>query len=149
MAENTNIKTPKKRSNLSRFFRVFFSRGFTTKICFAILVILVLCAVFAPLICKIIGFDAYQQDLFNMLKPPSKTHLLGTDNIGRDTLARLVYGARVSLLTGILSSIWAAFSHRAAWLPLSGFSSTMIGALPAYRSRSCRKVGMVSSVPHR
>ena len=94
MAENTNLKTPKKRSNTARFFRVFFSRG--------------LAAVFAPLICKWIGFDPYQQDLFNMLKPPSKTHLLGTDNIGRDTLARLVYGARVSLLTGILSSIWAA-----------------------------------------
>ena len=107
MADTTN-KTPKKRSSVSRFFRVFFSRGFTTKICFAILIILILSAVFAPLICKWIGFDAYQQDLFNMLKPPSKTHLLGTDNIGRDTLARLVYGARVSLLTGILSSIWAA-----------------------------------------
>ena len=107
MAENTN-QTPKKRSNASRFFRVFFSRGLMTKICFAVLIILILCAVFAPLICKLIGFDAYQQDLFNMLKPPSKTHLLGTDNIGRDTLARLVYGARVSLLTGVLSSIWAA-----------------------------------------
>ena len=108
MAANMQGKNPKKRSNTSRFFRVFFSRSFTTKICFAVLIILVLCAVFAPLICKLIGFDAYQQDLFNMLKPPSKTHLLGTDNIGRDTLARLVYGARVSLLTGILSSIWAA-----------------------------------------
>ena len=106
--ENKTVKTPKKRSNTARFFRVFFSRGFTTKICFAILILLILCAVFAPTICKLIGHGPYDQDLFNMLKPPSKDHPLGTDNIGRDTLARLVYGARVSLLTGILSSIWAA-----------------------------------------
>ena len=101
-------KVTKGKSSASRFFRVFFSRGFTTKLCFAILIILVLCAVFAPLICKLIGCGPYDQDLFNMLRPPSKQHLLGTDNIGRDTLARLVYGARVSLLTGILSSVWAA-----------------------------------------
>ena len=101
-------KVTKGKSGASRFFRVFFSRGFTTKLCFAILIILVLCAVFAPLICKLIGCGPYDQDLFNMLRPPSKQHLLGTDNIGRDTLARLIYGARVSLLTGILSSVWAA-----------------------------------------
>ena len=101
-------KKKKSTSGVARFFRVFFSRGFTTKLCFAILVILVLCAIFAPLICKLYGHDPYEQDLFNMLKGPSKEHWLGTDNIGRDTLARLLYGARVSLLTGVLSSIWAA-----------------------------------------
>ncbi len=108
MAELAKKKTSRKKSGVSRFFRVFFSRGITTKLCFGILVALVLCALFAPLICKLIGYGPYEQDLFNMLRGPSKEHLLGTDNIGRDTLARLVYGARVSLLTGILSSVWAA-----------------------------------------
>ena len=102
-------KTKKKAtSNVSRFFRVFFSRGIITKICFGILVLFILVALFAPLICKLIGYGPYEEDLFNMLKPPSAKHLLGTDNIGRDTLARLVYGAQVSLMTGILSSVWAA-----------------------------------------
>ena len=102
------IRKKKSTGSAARFFRVFFSRGIITKICFGILILFVLIAVFAPLICKLIGFGPYEQDLFNMLKKPSSEHLLGTDDIGRDTLARLLYGARVSLLTGILSSVWAA-----------------------------------------
>jgi len=44
-----------------------------------------------------------QPDIMSRLAPPSPGHLLGTDNIGRDLLARLVYGARISLLVSVIS----------------------------------------------
>ena len=76
--------------------------GFLTKLCFSWLVILVLTAIFADLIP---GLDDpnYQAWLFdttgNELRndTPSWNHWLGTDVNGRDILARLIYGARVSL----------------------------------------------------
>ena len=93
------------KSSVGRFFRVFFSRGWVTKLCFGIIVAFVLIAVFAPVLTQ---YSPYEQDLLSMLAGPSSEHLLGCDNIGRDTLTRLLYGARVSLVTGLLSSIWAA-----------------------------------------
>ena len=44
-----------------------------------------------------------QQDLLNTYASPSREHLLGTDELGRDTLTRLVYGARISLGIGFLA----------------------------------------------
>jgi ABC-type dipeptide/oligopeptide/nickel transport system permease subunit len=43
-------------------------------------------------------------DLHSLRQPPGKAHLLGTDSKGRDILARVVYGARISLAVGILAS---------------------------------------------
>lgn len=92
-------------SSVRRFFRVFFGRGWITILCFAIIVLFVLCAVAAPLLTP---YTPTQQNLLAMLQGPSSEHLLGTDNLGRDTLTRLLFGARISLMTGLLSSIWAA-----------------------------------------
>jgi len=64
------------------------------------LVILVVSAVFAPLIA---GIDPAVTDLRNKNEPPSAEHILGTDAIGRDVWARLVYGARVSLSVGLVA----------------------------------------------
>jgi ABC-type dipeptide/oligopeptide/nickel transport system permease subunit len=57
----------------------------------------VLLAVFAPLVAP---YDPLKQDLGNLLASPSPEHLLGTDNVGRDILARVIWGARVSLIAG-------------------------------------------------
>lgn len=100
-----SVKKVSRLAGVRRFFRVFFSRGWVTKLCFAIIIVFVLCAIFAPVLT---AYTPYEQDLLNMLKGPSAEHLLGTDSLGRDTLTRLIYGARVSLVTGLLSSIWAA-----------------------------------------
>ncbi|MBR1225008.1 MULTISPECIES: ABC transporter permease [unclassified Bradyrhizobium] len=60
---------------------------------------------------QLVPHDAFTQDLGNRLKPPfwmegtQAGHLLGTDQLGRDYLARLVYGARISLLIGIMTVI--------------------------------------------
>ena len=62
-----------------------------------VLVVAVAVAVFAPFISP---YDPLRQDLANLLAPPSASHVLGTDNIGRDILARVIWGARISLIAG-------------------------------------------------
>ncbi len=64
-----------------------------------VLVILIITAIFAPLLAP---YDPYEYDVYNRKKAPSKDHLLGTDNLGRDTLSRLIYGSRIALFIGLL-----------------------------------------------
>lgn len=60
-----------------------------------LVLIIVICAVFAPLITNA---DPYEQDLLATMLPPSWAHPFGTDDSGRDIFARVIYGARISLL---------------------------------------------------
>src|SRR4051812_18304684 len=65
-----------------------------------IVLLIVLSAVFAPLLAP---FDPYKESVIGRLKPFGwKDHPLGTDELGRDILARLLYGGRVSLLMGVV-----------------------------------------------
>lgn len=64
-----------------------------------LLVFILFCAIFAPLLAP---YDPQQQDLLNASKGFSAAHPLGTDYIGRDTLSRILYGARVSLSISFL-----------------------------------------------
>lgn len=66
---------------------------------------LVLAAVFAPLIA---GQDPLAQDLSERLAPATSKHLLGTDRMGRDNYARVVYGARITLYIVCLVVVIAA-----------------------------------------
>ncbi|KAB2657936.1 ABC transporter permease [Brucella tritici] len=66
-----------------------------------IVVVLVLTAVFAPYISP---HDPYRVDMNEQFLSPSLTHWLGTDNFGRDVLTRILYGARISLVVGIVPS---------------------------------------------
>jgi ABC-type dipeptide/oligopeptide/nickel transport system permease subunit len=63
-----------------------------------------LVALFAPLLAP---YDPFATEVRSRLQPPSPTHWLGTDQIGRDILSRVLYGARVSVLVGILSVLAA------------------------------------------
>ncbi|MEU7817006.1 ABC transporter permease [Pseudonocardia sp. NPDC049154] len=65
-----------------------------------VLVVLVLVAVFAPLIAP---HDPNAQSIADRLATPSGTHPLGTDDLGRDVLSRLLYGARASLVASVLA----------------------------------------------
>ncbi|MEQ8332670.1 ABC transporter permease [Nisaea sp.] len=58
----------------------------------------------APLVGAALGTDATSIDLFNISAPPSAAHPLGTDEIGRDLLMRLLDGGRVSLTVGIAAA---------------------------------------------
>ncbi len=65
-----------------------------------VLALAVIAAVAAPLIAP---HDPLKQNLGNALAPPGRAHLLGTDNVGRDVLSRVVWGTRVSLIAGLVS----------------------------------------------
>ncbi len=67
---------------------------FTIRICTLLLVLLFAAALFAPWLAP---HDPIKVDLMNKLEAPSSAHWLGTDQLGRDTLSRMLYGSRVSL----------------------------------------------------
>ncbi len=69
-----------------------------------ILVVLVVAAIFGPMVLH----DPYAQNLVRSLEGPSAEHWLGTDQIGRDLLSRIVVGARYSLLIGIGATLFGA-----------------------------------------
>jgi peptide/nickel transport system permease protein len=62
--------------------------------------IVVFSALLGPLVAP---YSPTQQDVRNILKAPATSHLLGTDELGRDTLTRILYGAQVSLEVGVLA----------------------------------------------
>jgi len=64
------------------------------------IVCLALVAISAPVIAP---FPPNEQDVMHRLEPPSSRHPLGTDDLGRDLLSRMVYGTRVSLLVGFVA----------------------------------------------
>jgi peptide/nickel transport system permease protein len=96
-APETGQVTP-RASEWRRFRRVFFGRGVVV-FGMVIIVLFLLAAILAPLIAP---YDPYEQDLGNALSQPSLKHLLGTDAVGRDTLSRVIYGARTSLVIGLI-----------------------------------------------
>ncbi len=66
----------------------------------AVLLSALLTAVAAPLVAP---YDPLKLDLGHALAPPGRAHLLGTDNVGRDVLSRVVWGTRISLVAGFAS----------------------------------------------
>ena len=67
-----------------------------------VILLFILAAILAPILTPY-TFDG--MDLHNRLAPPSRAHLLGTDEAGRDVLTRMLYGSRVSLLVGIVPTV--------------------------------------------
>lgn len=89
-----------------------------------IIIVFILCAIFAPYISP---HDPLATSLYDQLKPPvwyeggTGKHLLGTDDLGRDILSRLIYGARISLMVSVIS------------VSLAFFFGTLIGAIAGYK----------------
>lgn len=69
-----------------------------------IIVILIVLSLIAPLITT---FDPFEIDVVSRLKAPSAEHIFGTDSLGRDVFARVIYGTRISLIVGFSVSIIA------------------------------------------
>jgi peptide/nickel transport system permease protein len=75
-------------------------RNNTAKLGFAIIILNILVAVFAPFITS---YNPEAANLSEIVQPPSRRHLLGTDELGRDVLTRIAYGSRISLTLGTIS----------------------------------------------
>ena len=105
MSEQNKIPTPDFKeiaprvSTFRRFARVFLGRGVVV-FGLVVIVVLMITAIFAPWIAP---YDPYKQKWDNALAQPSLEHPLGTDSLGRDTLSRIIFGTRVSLLVGIIA----------------------------------------------
>jgi peptide/nickel transport system permease protein len=84
----------------------------------SILAVVVFCAVFAPFIAP---YDPIAQDYLALTEPPSPAHWLGTDDLGRDVLSRIIYGARVSLQVGLIA-VGIAVSLGVTFGLLSGYA---------------------------
>jgi oligopeptide transport system permease protein len=86
-----------------------------------VLILLVtLAAIIYPLFSK---YDFASQDMNAILQAPNSEHLLGTDELGRDVLTRLIYGARTSLMVGIFTQLIVL----AIGLPLGAISGAAGG----------------------
>ncbi len=85
--------------------RTFFARGLIVKICFLLLVVFGLMAIFASVLAP---YDPNAQDLLGVLHKPSFSHWLGQDNLGRDVLSRIIYGGRVSVAVSFMAGSLAA-----------------------------------------
>ena len=94
----------RRKQNIKQFFRVLFGRGLLSKVCFVVLLAFIVIAILCPVLTP---YDPYTNAPAEALQDPSSSHLLGTDNLGRDLLTRTMYGARISMCTGLLSSLWA------------------------------------------
>ena len=76
--------------------------GLTGKISSGVLVLILLLSIAAPVI---VPFDPDAIDLDSLRQPPSAKHLLGTDNKGRDILARILHGGRISISISLFAAL--------------------------------------------
>lgn len=67
-----------------------------------LILLMILIAVFAPVAAP---YDHLKQSLGDRLQPPSTAHWLGTDELGRDVLSRIIFGARISLTIGLVPTL--------------------------------------------
>jgi peptide/nickel transport system permease protein len=107
------------RSRRQDFLRTFFSNRlavFGT----AVMSIFILMAIFAPLLAP---YDPLQQNLTEKFAPPSRAHPLGQDELGRDILSRVIYGARISLTAGL------------AAVAIATIVGTVVGVVAGYFGR--------------
>ena len=86
------------------------------------------------------GLDGNAVDLLARLEPPSAAHPLGTDELGRDVLARLIQGGRISLAVGLAGALLAAAIGTAIGL-VAGYLGGVVDAL------LMRLTDMVISLP--
>jgi peptide/nickel transport system permease protein len=97
------------RSPLQLFWRRF-RRDKVAMAALGFIILLILVAVFAPLIVKVVGApapnvqDTTALDDFGLPAGPSSEHIFGVDQIGRDVFSRTIYGARVSLVVALIAT---------------------------------------------
>ncbi len=97
--QNVGVDVLPKASGFRRILRVMFGRKIVV-IGAVVALAFVFISIFGPFIAP---HDPYKQVLGDALQQPSRQYLLGTDAFGRDTLSRLIYGTRISLMVGVVA----------------------------------------------
>ncbi len=143
MSDATGIPSaeiaPKRRSRLADFFiRLVREKPLGTA-CGIIILILIFVAIFADVLAP---YEYTEIHLIDRLQGSSARHLLGTDQLGRDLMSRLIFGARLSLLVGL-----AATAINVVVALLIGGTSGFLGgkfdlvcrdlSMPGWLSRDC------------
>jgi ABC-type dipeptide/oligopeptide/nickel transport system permease subunit len=98
-ADTVEATAPRVRGDLRRWWRRF-ARNRGAVFGLAVLVVIILTSVFAPLLAP---YDPLAQGVGPALQRPSLAHWAGTDSFGRDLLSRIIYGARIALIVGVVS----------------------------------------------
>ncbi len=107
----------KKKSGFKDFFRKL-SRSWTGMLGFSLIILLLLLSVFGGLIAP---FDPMDAPLRERLLPPlTDGHILGTDQLGRDILSRIIAGTKVSVIIGLATAL------------LAGLIGTVVGVIAGY-----------------
>ena len=106
-AQPTGLKEIKRRSVMQEAFDRLI-RNKTAMAGFAILCFAIIICALAGVICPE-GYDA--QDITKAFTLPCKEYPMGTDNLGRSMLARILYGGRISLLVGVVSTANVTSGH--------------------------------------
>ncbi len=99
----TRAAVSTKRTGRTSLFLDAVHRLFRNKLAITGMIIMgtfLLTAILAPIIAP---YDPIEQELVMRRRPPSQEHLLGRDDLGRDILSRIIFGARTSLQVGVMS----------------------------------------------
>lgn len=123
VTRNEAVETPFRRAAR----RLFRRKGAVLGL--VIIAIFIALAIFAPLLTP---YDPVTQNWSSVRKPPSAAHWFGTDDVGRDILVRIIYGARASLMAGVISvgialTIGVPLGLAAGYL--GGFLDALIGRI--------------------
>jgi peptide/nickel transport system permease protein len=102
------------------FFRYTFSKILKNPLGVLGLVIVILTIFLAIFADVVAPYSPYQQNITESLNPPSVQHWLGQDDLGRDILSRIIFGARISLLVGFIT------------VSVSAILGSVIGAIAGY-----------------
>ena len=90
---------------MNQEWRNFIKRFCKNKLAVLGLIVLVAVTIIVLVVPSFLPYDEAQIDVVAFNAPPSEQHVLGTDTTGRDVLSRLLYGGRVSLFVGIISTL--------------------------------------------
>jgi peptide/nickel transport system permease protein len=77
-----------------------FKRNRLAVVGLTVILIIVSVAIAAPIVAP---YDPFVIDVYNVISPPTSAHLLGTDDLGRDVLSRMIWGSRISLAVGFVA----------------------------------------------
>lgn len=94
------VALPMPRRDRLRTVRYFARRNPRMVVGGSVILAWLLAAIFAPLIAP---YDPIKVNVLDALQPPNAAHWLGTDDLGRDVLSRVIWGSRISLSVGVIS----------------------------------------------